>query len=356
MGNDHSRNQGANHDEIRSVSLQLRAARRRLLSAFILVIAIAGCAPGRVFDTLPPDTATRAIANTEAPTSLFVADSGSITVYGLAKGHYVRRISDPSPTALTTDREGNLFVADFDANTVTVYARGTGSVLRVITQGLHEPRAVALDSAGNLYVANHQNNTVTVYSPGSESVLRTISEGLNGPHALIFARNGDLFVGSNGSGHITVYPPGGVHVVRTVVTHNGPLALGINQAGDLFSVNNFNITVYKPGHTSPDRIISDGIDLPSTLAFDSNGNLYVANWGPNMLRSFISIYPPGGSMPTREISRGISNPLSLALISNGSLIVANAGSNTVSEYGPAGRLERTITSHVRNPSAIAIGP
>lgn len=327
---------------------------RRLLGACL--IAVAGCAPASGFDPPAPSAATTPVANAQTPANLFVADSQSVTVYGSAQGHYVRRIANPAPTALAIGREGSLYVADFDANTVTVYARGTGSVLRVITQGLDEPRALAFDGKGNLYVANHQSNTVTVYAPGSGSVLRTINQGLNGPHALIFGHNGDLFVGSNGSGYITVYPPGGIRAVRTIVTHNGPLALGMDHAGDLFSVNNFNITVYKPGQTKPDRTITNGISLPSTLAFDANGNVYVANWGPNMLRSFISIYAPDGSSPTREIDRGISNPLSLAFSTDGSLFVANAGSNTVSVYGPAGRLARTISSHVRNPSAIALGP
>jgi YVTN family beta-propeller protein len=44
-----------------------------------------------------------------------------------------------------------------------------------------------LNAAGsNLYVANANNDTVTVYAPGSNTVLRTISQGVSSPYTLKF--------------------------------------------------------------------------------------------------------------------------------------------------------------------------
>jgi sugar lactone lactonase YvrE len=164
-----------------------------------------------------------------------------------------------------------------------------------------------------------------------------------------------LFVGNNGTSQITVYPPGGVHVIRTIITRNGPLALAFNQAQDLFSVNNFNVTVYKPGTTSPYRTISEGISLPSTLALDSAGNLYVANWGANMFRSSISIYLPGQSSPIREINKGIGYPLSLTFDQAGNLYVANSALSTVTEYAPgSSEVERTIKKRIVSPTDLTI--
>lgn len=103
---------------------------------------------------------------------------------------------------------------------MTVYAPGTTSVLRAISQGLNNPDSLAFDRSGNLYVANRGGNsgsggdTVTVYAPGSTSVLRTISQGLNGPVALAFDRTGNLYVANYSN--VTVYAPGSTSVLRTI--------------------------------------------------------------------------------------------------------------------------------------------
>ena len=325
----------------------------RAISASIVALALAACSWAPQGGVNP---AARGIMPTAAVSgSLFVANRHAVTVYDLEGGGLIRSISNSDPTAIAVNHEGNLFVANYQANTITVYAHGGTSVLRTITQGLDGPRALAFDRSENLYVANNLNKTVTVYAPKSATILRTISDGVKGPEALVFSKSGNLFVGNNGSSHITVYPPGGVHVIRTIITHNGPLALALNPAQDLFSVNNFNVTVYKPGTTSPYRTISDGISLPSTLAFDSAGNLYVANWGVNMFRSSISIYLPGQSSPTREITAGIGYPLSLAFDQAGNLYVANSALNTVTEYAPgSSKVERTIGKSIVSPVDLVI--
>ncbi|MGA8534187.1 MAG: NHL repeat-containing protein [Candidatus Tumulicola sp.] len=326
------------------------------VSSVVTLLALGACAPiqaSRATDALDvvPTSAT------PAGDSLYVANESSVSVYSLQTGALLRVVPNGGPRALAFDAKGNLYVANDRANTVTVYASGKTSVLRVITSGLDVPNALAFDRSGSLYVSNNHNDTVTVYAAGSSKILRTIDQGVHGPHDVIFNRLGDLFVGNNGSSHITVYPPGRNNVIRTDITHNGPLALAFNHAQDLFCVNNFNVTVYKPGRTEPTRTISDGISLPSTLSFDGTGNLYVANWGGNMFRSFVSIYAPGESSPTRQISKGIGYPLSLVFDASGNLYVANSAYDTVTEYAPAGsKPARTISDHVSRPSALAIGP
>lgn len=287
--------------------------------------------------------------------TLYVADAHAVTAYDLVNGTFLRSILNTGPTAMAINGRGNLFVANFQANAVSVYAPGATSPWRVITQGLDGPRALAFDRSGDLYVANNLGKSVTVYAPGSGTVLRTITDRVNGPEALVFSKAGYLFVGNNGSSQITVYRPSG-ELIRTIITHNGPLALAFGRTGYLFSVNNFNVTVYKPGGTTPYRTITDGISLPSTLAFDNGGNLYVANWGANMFRSTVSIYAPGQSIPSREIRKGIGYPLSMVFDSTGDLYVANSGPSTVTEYAPGSSdVERTIRSHVSTPTDLAIG-
>ena len=71
-------------------------------------------------------------------------------------------------------------------------------------------------------------------------------------------------------------------------------------------------------------------EQPWALAFDSSGNLYVANDGNNT----VSKFAPGSTTPSATYSAGLSDPVALAFDSSGNLYVANDGNNTVSEFAP----------------------
>src|SRR5580704_9224748 len=62
-----------------------------------------------------------------------------------------------------------LFVSDNENNRVLVYNTATKTqnppALRTITNGVQKPNGLATDESGNLYVANYLSNTVTVYAP-----------------------------------------------------------------------------------------------------------------------------------------------------------------------------------------------
>ena len=199
-----------------------------------------------------------------------------------------------------TGKNGNLYVANAAANTVTVYAPGSDSVLRTIAQGVNEPNALAFDSARNLYVANAAANTVTVYAPDSDSVLQTIAQGVNDPKALAFDGTGDLYVANTGANTVTVYAPGSNSLLRTISQGvNAPDALQFGRAGDLQVGNVYGggysagtVTAYAPGSGKPKRTLPQG-SAPVALALDGSGNLYVANDAPPCCyQNWVTVYSP----------------------------------------------------------------
>ena len=114
--------------------------------------------------------------------------------------------------------QDELFVANFNGNSVTVYSRsasGNTAPLRTLSgaaTGLNGPRNVALDLTNNeLFVVNQSTPSVTVYSltaSGNTAPLRTLSgaaTGLDGPIGVALdLTNNELFV-ANGTPSVTVY-------------------------------------------------------------------------------------------------------------------------------------------------------
>lgn len=74
---------------------------------------------------------------------------------------------------------------------------------------------------------------------------------------------------------------------------------------------------------------SSGLDIPTGLALDSGGNLYVANGGNNTIEEFNS--SASGSV-FATASSGLNFPIGLAFDTRGDLFVANSGNNTIEEF------------------------
>lgn len=97
-----------------------------------------------------------------------------------------------SPSGLTFDRLGNLYVANYSKNSVDRISRdGTKSEF---SKGGHlkGPIGLAADDAGNIYVANYLGGTVARITPAGISTI--IATGFKRPYYLILDKGNNLFV------------------------------------------------------------------------------------------------------------------------------------------------------------------
>jgi sugar lactone lactonase YvrE len=234
-------------------------------------------------EIFPPQSSVPKIQITSGihfPNALALNGSGDIfvsnyykqdSVYAPGGASLRYQIPNLFSIALTLDKSGNLYIAENQGpyggggGRVQVYAQSTGKLLRGITAGIDEPIALALDRSNNLYVANAGN--VTVYAPGSGTVLRTIT-GLRAPHALAFDGSGNLHVADDVASTVTVYAPGSTKPSRTIRTGvNRPMALAFDAAGNLFVGNKSSVTVYAAHTYALQRTITSGVKLPVALVF-----------------------------------------------------------------------------------------
>ena len=108
----------------------------------------------------------------------------------------------PSPTGITTDKSGNLFVAGFSDNVIFKITPEGDRIVFLKDKRLNGPIGIINDDAGNLYIATYNaDNVLKVTSTGQVSIL---IEDVLKPYGL-YISNGTLFISSQGSNAVIRY-------------------------------------------------------------------------------------------------------------------------------------------------------
>ncbi len=240
----------------------------------------------------------------------------SVGVYAPSSRQLVRTIAKGVgwPFAVATDAQSNLYVANGESNTITVYPAGASSPSRTIGQGINDPASIAIDSHGDLYVANLFGNTVTVYGPDG-SLLRTITAGIDGPEAVALDKKDNLFVGDAYLGYgktVSVYAPPNDTLVR--ILRQGIWApwsvVGDPRRIYVSNANKATVTVYGSDRGKLLRKLRVNAE-PGALLLDGAKNLYVACYTEPSGQ--VQVYAPASDTPKLTITDGILQPLALAL-------------------------------------------
>ena len=267
---------------------------------------------------------------------MYVTDENvdSVTVYAAdwADGHtkpikilYGGNTGLSSPLGITFDDVGNMYVANSaffneapTPGSVTVYgpdwASGDTAPIKTLiggNTGLDGPQRVAFDSRNNMYVANYSSDSVTMYNAGwaggNTAPVKTLvggNTGLNMPSDLAFDSDDNLYVSNVDAGGpsdpedtVNVFAAGWADGDSAPIAFlrgpdtglDEPLGLAIGGNGKIYiaNVQGDSVTVYgdfttwaADGNTVPLKTLSGaetGLDGPWGIAFDANGNMYVAN-------------------------------------------------------------------------------
>jgi sugar lactone lactonase YvrE len=245
------------------------------------------------------------------------------------------------PSSLALDSAGNIFIADTVNQVVRRIDAKTQSVSIIAGNGqagfsgdggvatgasLSSPTGVAVDTAGSLYIADHDNNRI-------RKVIRQTGT------ITTVAGSGTLctsYTSCSGDGGLA-----------TAASLNGPTAIAVDTAGNIYFSDTFNNVVRKVDVSS--KKISSVIAVPTTalvlnspagLGLDGSGNLYIADTQNNVIRKVVlstgvaSIVAGNGTAgfggdSVAATSTQLRAPFDVRIDPAGNLYIADFGNNCV---------------------------
>jgi len=304
--------------------------------------------------------------------NLYIADHGNMVVRKVSTSLNVTTLAGNTPVSggtdgfvsdarfflpdqLAFDHLGNVFLTD-SANTIrkidvdgnvttfagtrnqTGSADGTGSAARFFY-----PQGLAVDTANNVWVADTGNNTIRKITPAGQVTTVAGVAGASGksdgagtqarfnqPWSLAFDDRGYLYIADGANNLIRLLDPSGV-----VTTYAGTGADGSSNGSALSSTFSF----------------------PIAIAVDPARNLYIADWGNNVVRkitssgtvsTFAGRAGSSGSADGTGTNAFFDHPAGVTVAPDGSIFVADQDNHTIRRI--------TSTGVVTTPAGRVDGP
>ena len=312
--------------------------------------------------------------------NLYIADS---------LNNRVRKV-DPTGVITTFAGNGNVSVPGF-----------WGDTGPATDANLHLPTGVAVDSSGNVYIAAASDNTVrivttdgninifagtgyagyygdmTTTQPNPVTGTATLA-GLRGPQDVVIGSDGSAYIADTGNAVIrkvtsgiitTVAGTGAVGLagdgaLATTAAMSAPYSVAVDSSGNLVIADYNNNRIRRVDKTSGNistiagtgnvGFSGDGsaataaiLHLPTGVAFDSSGNVYLADSLNNRVRkiagSNISTVAGNGGLSSSgdsgpATSAQLNTPLGVAVDRAGNLFIADSQNNTIRRVSAGGTI------------------
>ena len=220
------------------------------------------------------------------------------------------------------DFEGNIYVTYSGQRghrvPVSLYKITSNYSVKPFVTSLINPSGLVLDRTGNLFVSCRNDGTIHRVTPEGRS--EQWIEGMGVATGLAFDRDGNLYVGDRSGTIFKISSSREIFVFATLEPSVAAFHLAFDPGGDLY--------VTGPTTSSYDRVLRitkggevsvffRGLGRPQGMAFDREGNLYVAACHGGK-RGIVRITPDGKA----ELALSGSGLVGMALQASGRAILA----------------------------------
>lgn len=250
------------------------------------------------------------------------------------------------PADIAVDGAGNLYIADSGNNRVREVNAVTGLITTVAGDGtagytgdngaatsaeLNNPKEIAVDGAGNLYIADASNNVIRKINAATGTITTVAGTGTAG------------YTGDNGAAtSAELYHPDGV-----AVDGAGNLYIADTLNDVVREVNAATGKITTIAGTGAGGYTGDGgpatsakLGSPAGIEVDAAGNLYIADYNDYVIRKvntttgIISTAAGTGTAGYTgdngaATSATLNAPRSVAVGTNGNLYIADTGNNVI---------------------------
>jgi sugar lactone lactonase YvrE len=260
-----------------------------------------------------------------------------------------------SPTGITVDSAGNLYIAEYGNNRVrkvdvngiitTFAGNGTpglsGDNGPATSAAVNGPDRVTLDRAGNLYIADQRNNRIRKVDVNG--IITTVAGGgsggdggpatsaqLNSPYGIVVDAAGNLYIADSSNYRVRKVDVNGI---ITAFAGNG--------------VNNFS--------GDGGAATSASVFLPNGVALDSFGDVFITEYNASHVRK-VSTSTPVLTFPDTVIGTASGvQAVTLSNIGNGELNFAGLAVDPDFFLDPSSPCNNTPTLGIGNSCTLAIG-
>jgi sugar lactone lactonase YvrE len=196
-------------------------------------------------------------------------------------------------TSPALDPEGNIYVTFSGSRgqkvPVAIFKIDTSYNMKSFVTEMMNPTAIAFDRQGQMYVSSRFDGAV--YRVAPNGTLTTYAEGMGVATGIAFDREQSLYVGDRNGTIFKIGRDQQVFVFATLELSVSAYHLAFGPHGDLF-VTGPNDRVYKIDPSGAVTTFYKGLGRPQGLAFDVDGNLYVAA-SLSGTRGIVKIAPDG---------------------------------------------------------------
>ncbi|HET6735625.1 hypothetical protein [Mycobacterium sp.] len=234
--------------------------------------------------TLPFDAMGISAIGVDAKNVLYLAGAGGISTLapGAAKPNPLKLSGYPTVATLAAAPDGTLYFVTLDG-VVKTLTPGSTTPQPLPFDKLKQFSQIAVAQDGTVYLGDDQHKLLKL-APGATAPTELAVDGVNGPGHMVIDAEDNLFVSMMGKTVKIAKNGTTAEPVAGVTDHVGGLA--VDAAGNLYATDVKANTVSRMSAGGGDwaQLPFSGLQRPSDITVDGDGNVYVINQGRQIVK------------------------------------------------------------------------